>query len=66
MVTVVKTFRHSRIGYRGCSHYIISTFYNWLPWLLQLKYFNSLELVTMVTLIKEFQHSRTGYHGFSS
>ena len=70
-VTLVEMFKHSRTGYHGYTDQIISTFwsllllYNWLPWLLHLKYFNILELVTMVTLIKTFQHSRTGYHDCS-
>ena len=37
----------------------------WLPWLLELRLFNILELVNMDSPIKTFQHSRTGYHGYS-
>ena len=65
MVTIFKIFQHSTSGYHGYSSEDISAFQNWLPWLLYLKYFNILELVTMVTLIKAFQHSRSGYHGYS-
>ena len=57
-----KIFQHSRSGCRGYSRYIISAFYNWLPWFLLLKHFNISEMVIMVSLIISFQHSRTGYH----
>ena len=63
-VTLIKAF-HYRNDYHGYSSYIISSFWNWLPWFLLLKHFNIPEMVIMVTLIISFQHSRTGYHGFS-
>ena len=54
MFAVVEIFQHSRTGCHSYSSYIISTFYNWLTCLLQLKYFNILELNTIVTLVKHF------------
>ena len=62
MLTIDKTFLHSRTGYHGYLRYfnIPEPVTIVIP-----RHFNILEVVTMLPLVETFQYSRTGYHGYS-